>query len=225
MGGHLQKPLFFPDFEMVDGRPFVRVAKSLDSTYALLGIPRTKERELKHTDIIEQILKARTLAYDQFLKGEQAVVPMELDQDSPRKRRKCKQPAAVTDAIPKVLHISMLEIQGVPGISMNVLSGHKTPTLQIELNANVVKYLQEVATKQLAAGTITRTRESSNTDTSEYSNICWSEARQKFRVTYDGDDGLKKYKYVGEKGDKSALPLAVETLKTLSESRAWAGFK
>jgi hypothetical protein len=141
----------------IDGRKFVKLAKSDCATCRLLGLVQSgANRPLSHTSIIERISKLRNEEYPKYCVG-YAANSLDLD-DKPKgpKKPRADMPAYVTVQAPAI-------DDGEP-VPIVVRLTRPDTALWVQLTVSNLEYLRHVAKSEYVAGVTKRTHPSAKLD-------------------------------------------------------------
>jgi hypothetical protein len=152
-GDNVHGKVIITEFTEAMGKTFIPLVKQNHATERLLGFRSGKSRPLAATNIIETVIQLRNELYANFCKP---IVADTLDIDIPvSKKKPVLKPRA---DMPLYAPVDAPTIDDIEGIAINVLMGGPKTKLYVELDDEVLSYLQKVAQVQAATGDIRRSR-------------------------------------------------------------------
>jgi hypothetical protein len=135
----------------IGGTPYFHLTKS-DSTLRQILRGDNEGNVMPRTDIIERIGKAKDDKYKQLM----VELGANLKSSGPN-RYTAKNNLSKSLSLPEVVSISVDGVDGVPGITMNVLCSKPSKTrLMVELNNANLEFIARVVEAQVADGKIHR---------------------------------------------------------------------
>ena len=165
-GQPLKHKITITDFRTVGVKTFFRVSKQDPTIHQWLNVQRfdhDKQRNLSHTNIIEQVTALRVVAYDSIVAklcedggGQEPEASLSFDDGTDdRKQRPSR---AVIAQLPATVDITTPKVGDVEGITTSVLTGNAHAPLYMELNEEVITYMGAAVQYQIENLQLKRTR-------------------------------------------------------------------